>query len=72
MQNNLYKYPLDNLGKATKVTSIDSMVKRTVAGGIDHMGMVEKPETLKRAPRYEYNPGNISGATQLQPGVIQS
>ena len=34
------------------------------------MGKVENPETLERAPRYEYNPRNISGATQLQPGVI--
>ena len=46
------------------------MLKRIVAGGINHMGRVEKPETLKRAPRYEYNPGNISGATQLWLGVI--
>ena len=34
------------------------------------MDKVANPETLKRAPRYEYNLGNISGATQLQPGVI--
>ena len=37
----------------------------TVAGMIDRMGRVAKPETLVRAPRYEYNLGNISGATQL-------
>ena len=65
MQNNLYKYPLDILGKDTKVTSIYSMLSQTVVGGIDRMGRVSKPETLERAPRYEYNPGNISGATQL-------
>ena len=41
------------------------MLRYTVAGGIDHMGRVENPETLERAPKYEYNPGNISGATQL-------
>ena len=41
------------------------MLRRTVVGGIDRMGMVENPETLERAPIYEYNPGNISGATQL-------
>ena len=41
------------------------MLKGTVEGGIDRMGKVAKPETLKRAPRYEYNLGNISGATQL-------
>ena len=46
------------------------MLRQTVAGGIDRMGRVAKPETLERAPTYEYNPGNISGATQLQPGVI--
>ena len=66
----LVKYPFDNLGKETKVTSIYSMLNQTVAGKIDHMGKVEKPETLKRSPRYKYNPGNISRATQLQPGVI--
>ena len=65
MQNNLYKYPLNILGKATKVTSIYSMLRRTVAGRIDRMGRVAKLETLERAPRYEYNPGNISGATHL-------
>ena len=26
------------------------MLKRTVAGGINHMGRVAKPETLERAP----------------------
>ena len=41
------------------------MLRWTVAGGIDRMGRVEKPETLERAPRYEYNPGYIAGATQL-------
>ena len=41
------------------------MLRWTVAGGIDRMGKVAKPETLERAPRYEYNPGNIAGATQL-------
>ena len=46
------------------------MLRKEVTGGIDHMGRVEKPETLERGPRYDYNLGNISGATQLQPGVI--
>ena len=46
------------------------MFKWTLVGGIDRMGRVAKPETPERAPRYKYNPGNISGATQLQPGVI--
>ena len=46
------------------------MLKRIVVGGIDRMGRVENPETLEIAPRYEYNPRNISGATQLQLGVI--
>ena len=46
------------------------MLKQTVTGMIDHMGKVAKPETLERAPRYEYNLGNISGATQLWLGVI--
>ena len=46
------------------------MLRWTVAGRIDDMGKVENPKTLKRAPSYEYNPGNISGATQLQPGVM--
>ena len=46
------------------------MLRKIIIGEIDHMGRVENPETLKRAPRYEYNPGNIFGATQLQPGVI--
>ena len=41
------------------------MLRRTVAGGIDRMGRVAKPETPERAPRYEYNPGYIAGATQL-------
>ena len=47
------------------------MLKRTVAGGIHGMGKVAKPETLERAPGYEYNPGNISGANQSQSRVIQ-
>ena len=34
------------------------------------MGRVAKPKTLERAPIYKYNPGNISGATQLSLGVI--
>ena len=29
------------------------------------MGRVANPETLERAPKYEYNPGYITGATQL-------
>ena len=41
------------------------MLKQIVAGRIDRMGRVAKPETLERDPRYEYNPGNISGATLL-------
>ena len=36
------------------------MLRQTVAGRIDRMGKVEKLETLERAPRYEYNFGNIS------------
>ena len=46
------------------------MLRRTVVGGIDHMGRVANPKTLERAPRYEYNPGNIFGATKLLLGVI--
>ena len=46
------------------------MLRRIGAGEIDRMGRVAKLETLQRAPRYEYNPGNISGATQLLLGVI--
>ena len=46
------------------------MLMWIVEGGIDRMGKVAKPETLERALRYEYNPGNISGPTQLRPGVI--
>ena len=46
------------------------MVKWTVIGRIDHTGRLENPKTLERSPRYEYNPGNIFGATQLQLGVI--
>ena len=41
------------------------MLRQTVAGGIDYMGRVAKPETLERVLKYEYNPVNISGATQL-------
>ena len=41
------------------------MLRQTIAVGIDSMGRVAKPKTLEIAPRYEYNPGNISGATQL-------
>ena len=41
------------------------MFRWIVVGGIDRMGRVAKPKTLKRAPRYEYNLGNIYGATQL-------
>ena len=39
------------------------MLRKIVAGEIDRMGRVAKPKTLERAPRYKYNPGNISGAT---------
>ena len=46
------------------------MLRRKVVGGIDCMGRVAKPETLERAPRYEYNLENIFGATELQLGVI--
>ena len=46
------------------------MLRWKVTGGIDRKGKVEKPEILERAPKYESNLGNISGATQLQPGVI--
>ena len=38
------------------------MLRRTVAGGINHMSRVAKTETLERVPRYEYDPGNIFGA----------
>ena len=41
------------------------MLRKIVVGGIDRMGRVENPKTLERDPRYEYNPGNIFGATQL-------
>ena len=41
------------------------MLKWTVAGGIDRMGRVAKPETPERSPRYEYNPGYIADATQF-------
>ena len=41
------------------------MLRQMVAGRIDHMGKVAKPKTLERAPRYEYNPGYITGATQF-------
>ena len=34
------------------------------------MGRVANLETLETTPRSEYNPGVISGATQLQPVVI--
>ena len=46
------------------------MLRWTIAGRIECMGRVENPETLERAPRYEYNPGNIFNASQLQPGFI--
>ena len=46
------------------------MLRQTVVGGIDHMGKVSKPKTLERAPKYKYNPRNISSATQLLLGVI--
>ena len=39
------------------------MLRRIVAGRIDEMGRVAKHETLERAPKYKYNPGNIFGAT---------
>ena len=51
------------------------MLRRTVAGGIYHMGRVENPKAIKhywypmgaptntsKAPIYKYNPRNISGA----------
>ena len=41
------------------------MLRQIVVGGIERMGRVEIPKTLERAPKYEYNPENISGATQL-------
>ena len=41
------------------------MLKQTFVGRIDCMGRVAKPKTLERATIYEYNPRNISGATQL-------
>ena len=48
------------------------MLRQTFAGRIDRMGRVEKPKTLERAPRYEYNPGNISGAHKSDQGLSQS
>ena len=41
------------------------MLRQTIAGRIDRMGRVAKPENLERDPIYEYNPRNIFGATQL-------
>ena len=41
------------------------MLRWTAAGGIDCMGSVANPKTLARVPKYEYNPENIYGATQL-------
>ena len=41
------------------------MLRKTVTGGIDRMGRVAKPETPERSPRYKYNPGYITGATQF-------
>ena len=48
------------------------MLKRAFADGIDRMGKVAKPETLERAPRYEYDPGNISGTQKIDQGISQS
>ena len=48
------------------------MIKHTFAGGIDRMGRVAKLETLKRAPRYEYDPGNISNTHKIDQGSSQS
>ena len=41
------------------------MLRQTFASGNDYMGRVAKLKTLERAPKYECNPGNIFGATQL-------
>ena len=46
------------------------MLRKTVTVRIDRMGRVAKPKTLERAPRYEYNPGNISGAHRKSPRVF--
>ena len=48
------------------------MIRKAFVGGIDRMGRVAKPETLERAPGYEYNPGNISGAHKSYQGLSQS
>ena len=45
------------------------MLRRIIVGGIDSMGRVEKPETLERAPKYEYDPENISGAHKSDQGL---
>ena len=47
------------------IGSLTLDLRQTFAGRIDRMGRVANPETLERAPRYEYNPRNIFGATQL-------
>ena len=47
------------------------MLKWIVAGGIDCMGRVEKLKTLKRTPRYEYDPRNISSAHKNDQGLSQ-
>ena len=48
------------------------MLRWTITGGVDHMGRVEKPKTLERAPIYEYDPGNIFNAHKNDQGLSQS
>ena len=47
------------------ITTITSAGGFKMSLGIDRMGRVAKPKTLESDPRYEYNPRNISGDTQL-------
>ena len=55
----------ESVESQSSVKGETSLLRRTVVGGIDHMGRVANPETLERSPTYEYNPRNISSATQL-------
>ena len=48
------------------------MLRWTFVGRIDYMGRVAKPETLERAPRYEYDPGNISKSHKSDQVISQS
>ena len=48
------------------------MLRWIVVGEIDRMGRVENPETLERAPRYKYDPGNIFSAHKSDQALSQS